>query len=206
MPDKEKLGELFKSSTPVNLTEMETEIFVRCTKHVFSQHLVLQFDCTNTLQDQLLENISVSIDLAPEAYEVTNVISCSSLGFEEDGSVYVILTIPMELSDWTGTISPTMKFTVRDCDATTGKELDLCVKKTIWQIVHSNEMSIQYILDQKMLEWASKNVVGITCPIDQTGWSKKDLFLNEYSNVFHQNPQSEILKVCLLYTSDAADE
>ena len=100
---------------------METEIFVRCTKHVFSQHLVLQFDCTNTLQDQLLENVSVSIDLAPEAYEVTNVISCSNLGFEEDGSVYVILTIPMELSDWTGAISPTMKFTVRDCDTTTGK-------------------------------------------------------------------------------------
>lgn len=123
MPEKETLGELFKSSTPVNLTEMETEIFVRCTKHVFSQHLVLQFDCTNTLQDQLLENVSVSIDLAPEAYEVTNVISCSNLGFEEDGSVYVILTIPMELSDWTGAISPTMKFTVRDCDATTGKEL-----------------------------------------------------------------------------------
>jgi len=121
LPEKETLGELFKSSTPVNLTEMETEIFVRCTKHVFSQHLVLQFDCTNTLQDQLLENVSVSIDLAPEAYEVTNVISCSNLGFEEDGSVYVILTIPMELSDWTGAISPTMKFTVRDCDATTGE-------------------------------------------------------------------------------------
>ena len=123
MPDREKLGELFKSSAPVNLTEMETEIFVRCTKHVFPQHLVLQFDCTNTLQDQLLENISISIDLAPEAYEVTHVVSCSNLGFEEEGAVYVILTIPIELSDWTGAISPTRKFTVRDWDATTGKEL-----------------------------------------------------------------------------------
>ena len=52
-----------------------------------------------------------------------------------------------------------------------------------------------------MSEWASKNVVGITCPIDQTGWSKKVLFLNEYSNVFHQNPQSEILKVCMVADS-----
>ena len=83
MPEKETLGELFKSSTPVNLTEMETEIFVRCTKHVFSQHLVLQFDCTNTLQDQLLENVSVSIDLAPPASDVTNVFSCSNLASEE---------------------------------------------------------------------------------------------------------------------------
>ena len=50
-------------------------------------------------------------------------------------------------------------------------------------------MSIQYISDPKMSEWASKNVVGITCPIDQGGWRKKVLFLNEYSNVFYQYQQ-----------------
>ena len=48
--NQEKLGEMFKSSLPMNLTEIDTEIFVRCTKHVFSHSLVLQFDCTNTLQ------------------------------------------------------------------------------------------------------------------------------------------------------------
>ena len=60
-------------------------------------------------------------------------------------------------------------------------------------------MSIQYTLDPKMSGWAIKNVVGITCPIDQGGWSKKVLFLNEYSNVFYQNPQSELFKVCMAF-------
>lgn len=36
------LGPLFKSSEPVQLTEAETEYFVRCIKHVFSSHIVFQ--------------------------------------------------------------------------------------------------------------------------------------------------------------------
>ena len=60
-------------------------------------------------------------------------------------------------------------------------------------------MSIQYIFDSKMSEWASKNVVGLTCPMDQGGWSKKVFSLNEYSNVFYKNPQSELLKVCMAF-------
>ena len=38
-------------------------------------------------------------------------------------------------------------------------------------------------------------MVGITCQIDQGHRSKKILFSNEYSNVFYQNPQSELFKV-----------
>lgn len=51
-------GTLFKSSTkPVELTESETEYVVHCVKHTFAKHLVFQFNCTNTLNDQLLENV-----------------------------------------------------------------------------------------------------------------------------------------------------
>ncbi|CAG2068501.1 unnamed protein product [Timema podura] len=39
------LGPLFRSSEPVELTESETEYVVRCVKHSFTEHLVLQFDC-----------------------------------------------------------------------------------------------------------------------------------------------------------------
>jgi len=53
-PEVAKLGPLFKSSQPVELTESETEYVVQCIKHVFPNHLMLQFDCTNTLDDQLL--------------------------------------------------------------------------------------------------------------------------------------------------------
>lgn len=33
-------------------------------KHVFAEHLVLQFDCTNTIAEQCLEDVSVMLDLA----------------------------------------------------------------------------------------------------------------------------------------------
>lgn len=53
---------LFKSSPVVELTESETEYNVKCIKHSFANHLVLQFDCLNTLSDQLLEDVRVAIE------------------------------------------------------------------------------------------------------------------------------------------------
>lgn len=61
IPGIQQLGPLFRSSETVELTEMETEYVVRCVKHVYSKHLVLQFDCVNTLNDQLLENVRVQV-------------------------------------------------------------------------------------------------------------------------------------------------
>merc|ERR1711887_3449 len=65
VPELQKLnlGPLFRSSQPVELTESETEYTVAVIKHVFPGHIVLQFDCTNTLADQLLEQVRVELDL-----------------------------------------------------------------------------------------------------------------------------------------------
>lgn len=41
----------------MQLTEAETEYVVRCIKHTFAGHVVFQFDCTNTLNDQLLQKV-----------------------------------------------------------------------------------------------------------------------------------------------------
>lgn len=57
IPEFQALGPLFKSSDPVQLTEAETEYVVRCIKHTFARHMVFQFDCTNTLNDQLLQKV-----------------------------------------------------------------------------------------------------------------------------------------------------
>jgi coatomer protein complex subunit gamma len=57
------LGSLIKSSPPIELTESETEYVIQCVKHVFARHVVFQFDCTNTLNDQLLEKISISLQV-----------------------------------------------------------------------------------------------------------------------------------------------
>lgn len=59
-----KLGPILKSSLPIELTESETEYVVQCIKHVFKNHIVFQFDCTNTLNDQILENVKVSLQVS----------------------------------------------------------------------------------------------------------------------------------------------
>merc|ERR1719336_1739226 len=120
IPEIAKLGPLFKSSQPVELTESETEYVVQCIKHVFAEHLMLQFDCTNTLNDQLLEQVMVQLDL-PDGFEVENVIPCPKLEFNVGGVCYVILSTPEDMNDWIGTLSPTMKFIVKDCDPATGE-------------------------------------------------------------------------------------
>ena len=53
---------LFKSSPVFELTESETEYNVKCIKHVFPDHLILQFDCVNTLSDLILENVVVAVE------------------------------------------------------------------------------------------------------------------------------------------------
>jgi hypothetical protein len=42
VPELMAFGPLFRSSEPVELTESETEYVVRCVKHSFPQHLILQ--------------------------------------------------------------------------------------------------------------------------------------------------------------------
>jgi hypothetical protein len=50
--------ECVQSSAPVELTEAETEYAVNLIKHVYPGHIVFQFNCTNTISEQLLENVS----------------------------------------------------------------------------------------------------------------------------------------------------
>merc|ERR1711971_1061171 len=93
------LGPLFKSSQPAQLTESETEYVVNCIKHVFPQHLLLQFDCTNTLNDQHLEDVSVQLEV-PDGYTVERTIPCPMLEYNSgNGVVYVILATPPDMSD-----------------------------------------------------------------------------------------------------------
>ncbi|OWK50962.1 Coatomer subunit gamma-2 [Lonchura striata] len=120
IPEFKGLGPLFKSSEPVQLTEAETEYFVRCIKHVFPTHIVFQFDCTNTLNDQLLERVSVQMEPS-DGYDVICCIPAPSLAYNQPGMCYTLARIPQD--DPTAvacTFSCTMKFTVRDCDPSTG--------------------------------------------------------------------------------------
>uniref|UniRef100_A0A452QGW4 Coatomer subunit gamma n=1 Tax=Ursus americanus TaxID=9643 RepID=A0A452QGW4_URSAM len=93
IPEFMDLGPLFKSSEPVQLTEAETEYFVRCVKHVFTNHIVFQFDCTNTLNDQLLEKVTVQMEPS-ESHEVLCCLPAPSLAYNQPGICYTLVRLP----------------------------------------------------------------------------------------------------------------
>lgn len=121
IPGIQELGPLFRSSEVVELTETETEYFVRCIKHCFTNHMVLQFDCLNTLSDQILENVRVQLDPS-EGYQVLHEIPCPKLIYNETGTTYVLLKFPEnDLPNSIGTFGAVLKFIVIDCDPATGQ-------------------------------------------------------------------------------------
>ncbi|KAH0837933.1 adaptin N terminal region-domain-containing protein [Lanmaoa asiatica] len=50
---------LNSSAKSAQLTETETEYQVTCVKHIFNEHIVFQFNVSNTLPDTVLEQVSV---------------------------------------------------------------------------------------------------------------------------------------------------
>uniref|UniRef100_A0A673H7J1 Coatomer subunit gamma n=1 Tax=Sinocyclocheilus rhinocerous TaxID=307959 RepID=A0A673H7J1_9TELE len=124
IPEFQGLGPLFKSSEPVQLTEAETEYVVRCIKHTFANHMIFQFDCTNTLNDQLLQRVLVQMEPS-ESYEVLHYVPAPSLPYSQPSSCYSLVRLPED--DPTAvscTFSCTMKYLVRDCDPNTGEPDD----------------------------------------------------------------------------------
>ncbi|CAG4949597.1 unnamed protein product [Parnassius apollo] len=119
IPGIERLGKIFKRSRPVDLTEAETEYRVRLYKHIFDCHIVLQFECINTLNDQVLEQVHVRLETPPE-FNILSIIPCQKLLYDKPGSVFVIVEFPCAFLDSLGTFGTTLEFTVRDCDPNTG--------------------------------------------------------------------------------------
>ncbi|CAG9530937.1 unnamed protein product [Cercopithifilaria johnstoni] len=123
IPEFASLGPLFKSSQPTALTDEVTEYSVLCVKHIFPQHIVLQFDCNNTLNDQFLENVYIELEQAPdtEGWTILRTIPLEKLPFGVQSTTYVLLKIPSAPCAVTATFSASLKFKVRDVDPATGE-------------------------------------------------------------------------------------
>jgi len=125
IPELAALGPVFKSSAPQQLTESETEYVVNCVKHLFADHIVFQFNCTNTLNDQVLENVVVKMDAsaAPE-FKVEWELEATSLVYGVPGAAYVCASYSPE-SFPTGSFANLLKFRVKEVDPATGVADDL---------------------------------------------------------------------------------
>ncbi|KAI2639287.1 adaptin N terminal region-domain-containing protein [Xylaria nigripes] len=122
IPYMKEFGGLLKSSSVVELTEAETEYVVTLVKHVFKEHIVLQYEIKNTLPATVLENVSVVATPSDEELEEVFIIPAEKLETDEPGKVYVAFKkIGGEKSIATSSFSNVLKFTSKEIDPTTNE-------------------------------------------------------------------------------------
>lgn len=89
IPELAEYGSLLHSSNVVELTEVGTEFVITAVKHVFKEHLVVQFNVENTLSDIELHDVSVVSQPESEAYAEEFLMSIDVLSPDSKGVVYV---------------------------------------------------------------------------------------------------------------------
>lgn len=123
IPEMKEFGSVLKSSPVVELTEAETEYVVKVVKHIFKEHIVLQYDITNTLDSVVLENVSVLAGPSDEEeLEEVFIIEAEKLSQNEPGKVYVAFKkAGGEESLPVVSFTNTLKFTSKEIDPSTNE-------------------------------------------------------------------------------------
>lgn len=123
IPEMKDFGSVLKSSPVVELTEAETEYVVAVVKHIFKEHIVLQYEVKNTLPDTVLENVSVvATPSEEEDLEEVFITQAEKLETDAPGKVYVAFKkVNGEGSLPITTFSNVLKFTSKEIDPTTNE-------------------------------------------------------------------------------------
>jgi coatomer protein complex subunit gamma len=123
IPEIREFGNILKSSPLVELTEAETEYVVGVVKHIFKEHIVLQYEVKNTLPATVLENVSVvATPSDDEELEEVFIIQAEKLETDVPGKVYVAFQKANgEGSLPVSTFSNVLKFTSKEIDPTTNE-------------------------------------------------------------------------------------
>ena len=122
IPEIKSYGTVLKSSSLIELTESETEYVVSAVKHIFKDHIVLQFDIKNTLPDTVLEDVSVvATPSEEESLEEEFIMPVARLATDEPGTVYVSFKKTDESTFVATSFTNTLKFTSKEIDPTTGE-------------------------------------------------------------------------------------
>lgn len=121
IPELAQLGRAFRSAAPVPLTESETEYVVQCTKHIFSNHVVLQFSVQNTIEEQRLDNVTVLVDDSEaEGWTVSGEVPANGIKYGDTKNCFTILE--REGDGVHGSFTCELRFTVVPVDSATGEE------------------------------------------------------------------------------------
>ena len=108
------LGPLLRSSKPVDLTEVESEYLVKCIKHVYTNHFVLQFNIINTLPNQTIDKVHVELDLSSSDWTVKKIVPSIALATGASGVTYICLQRPSGTYTFLG--NAVLKYDMKDAD------------------------------------------------------------------------------------------
>lgn len=123
IPELASLGRSFRSSAPVQLTESETEYVVQCTKHIFQNHVVLQFSVENTIENQRLDNVTVLVDDSEsEIFSASGEIACEGIKYGDTKNCFTILERKTDAALTSNTFTCELRFTVVQVDPASGEE------------------------------------------------------------------------------------
>lgn len=200
IPELASLGRAFRSALPVMLTESETEYVVQCTKHIFQNHIVLQFNVQNTIDDQRLDNVTVLVDDSDsEAFTASGEIAADGIKYGESKNCFTVLERNAEAPLSSSNFNCELRFTVTQVDPATGEDegdtfeeeypledlqiatSDFMAKVTVpdfrkaWEIAgNANEVLEKFALQFKKMEDAITAVVDFLGmqPCDGTGQLK----------------------------------
>ncbi|RKF62662.1 hypothetical protein OnM2_031002 [Erysiphe neolycopersici] len=105
------------------LTESETEYVVTAVKHIFREHIVIQYYIKNTLPDTVLEDVSVVATPSDEdELEEDFIIPVTKLVTDVVGTVYVSFKkLSGETSFPACSFTNILKFTTKEIDPSTGE-------------------------------------------------------------------------------------
>ncbi|KAH9982769.1 coatomer subunit gamma [Lactifluus volemus] len=123
VPELANYGAVINSSKPVQLTEKETEYQVSCVKHVFREHIVFQFNVSNTMPDTILEQVSVIMQPPDDSGLAEDfIIPVPSLSSANSpGVVYVSFTRDAPEEYVTASFQCGLKFISKEVDPATGE-------------------------------------------------------------------------------------
>ncbi len=115
------------SSTIMPLTECETEYKVTCVKHVTKDHVIFQFAVVNTIEEQILENVTVNMDvisnLASEFDEQFTVV-LPLLRVDARAFTYVCFTRTIDTT-FSSRFTCSLHFTSKEIDPLSGEPDDV---------------------------------------------------------------------------------
>lgn len=123
IPELKAHGTLLRSSSPVELTESETEYVVTAIKHIYKKHIVLQYDIKNTIPDTILEEVSMVATPSEddESLEEEFIIPVSKLPIDQPGTMYVSFEKVGDTAYPITSFTNVLKFTSKEIDPTSGE-------------------------------------------------------------------------------------